>query len=40
MTDIQERVQGIRREIDQLKEKIKQQKDELADTTCKWLTYC
>jgi len=35
MTDIQERVQSIRREIDQLKEKIKQQKDELADTTLK-----
>jgi guanine nucleotide-binding protein G(I)/G(S)/G(T) subunit beta-1 len=33
--DIAERITAARREAESLKEKIKQKKDALADTTCK-----
>ena len=35
MGDIAERIANVRREAEALKEKIKQKRDALADTTCK-----
>lgn len=34
MGDIAERIANVRREAEALKEKIKQKRDALADTTC------
>lgn len=35
---MQTRIQQARREAENLKDKIKRKKDELADTTCEFLT--
>lgn len=40
MGDIAERIANVRREAEALKEKIKQKRDALADTTCKNCLRC
>jgi guanine nucleotide-binding protein G(I)/G(S)/G(T) subunit beta-1 len=40
MTDISERIQQTRKEIESMKEKIKAHRDQMNDTTCKYSSIC